>query len=171
MLLCACCIAVIYGFLFVHLARLMLKLLQHTRPLHPFAVEGETCRSNCCHALYVAQTAFTLTVVCRAWISDTGMLCCEGGGGPKAALLEKMIAEEQLEHRVHMVGAVPHEQARDVLVCSRRHDHWHTCCCLIHHTNCHCDHHHAFPGHLHQASTTQPQMKPCCAVISQVALS
>ena len=40
----------------------------------------------------------------------------EGGGGPKAALLEKMIAEEQLEHRVQMVGAVPHEQARNVLV-------------------------------------------------------
>lgn len=100
-------------------------------------------------------------------ISVTGMLCCEGGGGPKAALLEKMIAEAQLEHRVHMVGAVPHEQARDVLVCSRRPDHCHTCWCLIHHTHCCCDHHHAFPGHLHQASTTLPQMKPCWAVIPQ----
>ena len=28
-----------------------------------------------------------------------------------------MIAEEQLESRVRMVGAVPHEQARNVLVC------------------------------------------------------
>lgn len=28
-----------------------------------------------------------------------------------------MIEEEQLESRVQMVGPVPHEQARDVLVC------------------------------------------------------
>ena len=46
-----------------------------------------------------------------------GSRCGTGGGGPKAALLETMIAEEQLESRVRMVGAVPHEQARNVLVC------------------------------------------------------
>ena len=39
-----------------------------------------------------------------------------GGGGPKAELLQKMIAEEGLESRVHMVGPVPHEKARDLLV-------------------------------------------------------
>lgn len=42
----------------------------------------------------------------------------EGGGGPKAELLQKMIAEEGLESRVHMVGPVPHEKARDLLVSS-----------------------------------------------------
>ncbi|KAL3137234.1 hypothetical protein ABBQ32_006784 [Trebouxia sp. C0010 RCD-2024] len=39
-----------------------------------------------------------------------------GGGGPKAKLLQKMISEEGLESRVHMVGPVPHEKARDLLV-------------------------------------------------------
>lgn len=39
-----------------------------------------------------------------------------GGGGPKADLLKKMIAEEGLESRVEMVGPVPHEKARDLLV-------------------------------------------------------
>ena len=39
-----------------------------------------------------------------------------GGGGPKADLLKKMIAEEGLEGRVEMVGPVPHEKARDLLV-------------------------------------------------------
>ena len=39
-----------------------------------------------------------------------------GGGGPKADLLKKMIAEEGLQGRVEMVGAVPHEKARDLLV-------------------------------------------------------
>lgn len=39
-----------------------------------------------------------------------------GGGGTKAALLKKMIAEERLEARVQMVGPVPHEQARNLLV-------------------------------------------------------
>ncbi len=39
-----------------------------------------------------------------------------GGGGPKADLLKKMIAEEGLEIRVEMVGPVPHEKARDLLV-------------------------------------------------------
>ena len=39
-----------------------------------------------------------------------------GGGGPKADLLTKMIAEESLESRVEMVGPVPHEKARDLLV-------------------------------------------------------
>lgn len=38
-----------------------------------------------------------------------------GGGGPKAELLQKMIAEEGLEGRVQMVGPVPHEKARDLL--------------------------------------------------------
>ena len=42
----------------------------------------------------------------------------EGGGGPKAELLQKMIAEEGLKSRVHMVGPVPHEKARDLLVSS-----------------------------------------------------
>lgn len=31
-------------------------------------------------------------------------------------MLEKMVAEEQLEGRVHMMGPVPHEKARDLLV-------------------------------------------------------
>ena len=39
-----------------------------------------------------------------------------GGGGPKAELLKKMIVEEGLEGRVEMVGPVPHEKARDLLV-------------------------------------------------------
>ncbi|KAL0044537.1 hypothetical protein WJX82_011610 [Trebouxia sp. C0006] len=39
-----------------------------------------------------------------------------GGGGPKADLLKEMIAEEGLESRVEMVGPVPHEKARDLLV-------------------------------------------------------
>ena len=39
-----------------------------------------------------------------------------GGGGPKADLLQRMICEEGLEGRVHMVGPVPHEKARDLLV-------------------------------------------------------
>lgn len=39
-----------------------------------------------------------------------------GGGGPKAELLQKMIAEEGLESRVHMAGPIPHEKARDLLV-------------------------------------------------------
>jgi len=39
-----------------------------------------------------------------------------GGGGPKADLLKKMIGEEGLESRVEMVGPVPHEKARDLLV-------------------------------------------------------
>lgn len=31
-------------------------------------------------------------------------------------MLEKMVAEEQLEGRVKMIGPVPHEKARDLLV-------------------------------------------------------
>ena len=49
------------------------------------------------------------------------MVCMHaGGGGPKAELLQKMIAEEGLESRVQMVGPVPHEKARDLLVSTPR---------------------------------------------------
>ena len=48
--------------------------------------------------------------------SDEDVFLGTGGGGPKADLLRKMIAQEGLEGRVEMVGAVPHEKARDLLV-------------------------------------------------------
>eukprot|EP00891_Asterochloris_glomerata_P007378 jgi/Astpho2/7378/fgenesh1_pm.00114_%23_10_t len=39
-----------------------------------------------------------------------------GGDGPKAALLRSMVEQEGLQERVRLVGAVPHEKARDLLV-------------------------------------------------------
>ena len=48
--------------------------------------------------------------------SDEDVFLGTGGGGPKADLLRKMIAQEGLEGRVEMVGPVPHERARDLLV-------------------------------------------------------
>ena len=49
-------------------------------------------------------------------VSNEDVFLGTGGGGPKADLLKKMIAQEGLEGRVEMVGAVPHEKARDLLV-------------------------------------------------------
>lgn len=39
-----------------------------------------------------------------------------GGGGPKRSLLEQVIEEEELGGQVELVGPVPHERVRDVLV-------------------------------------------------------
>lgn len=39
-----------------------------------------------------------------------------GGDGPKRRLLEEMVRQEGLQQRVELVGAVPHELARDFLV-------------------------------------------------------
>ncbi len=39
-----------------------------------------------------------------------------GGDGPKRALLERIVAEHGLQGRVSLVGAVPHERVRQLLV-------------------------------------------------------
>jgi hypothetical protein len=39
-----------------------------------------------------------------------------GGDGPKRALLEQMVAQEGLQARVTLAGAVPHERAREFLL-------------------------------------------------------
>jgi phosphatidylinositol glycan class A protein len=39
-----------------------------------------------------------------------------GGDGPKRPLLERVVARHGLEGRVQLVGAVPHEQVRELLV-------------------------------------------------------
>jgi len=39
-----------------------------------------------------------------------------GGGGPKSALLEAMVADYSLEERVSLAGPVPAEKAREFLV-------------------------------------------------------
>ncbi len=39
-----------------------------------------------------------------------------GGDGPRRGQLERMVAEHELAGRVEMVGSVPHECARDLLV-------------------------------------------------------
>lgn len=39
-----------------------------------------------------------------------------GGDGPKKKLLEEMVKQENLQGRVELVGAVPHERARDFLL-------------------------------------------------------
>ena len=39
-----------------------------------------------------------------------------GGDGPKRALLERIVAEHGLQGRVSLVGAVPHERVRRLLV-------------------------------------------------------
>ncbi len=63
-------------------------------------------------ALHLAsQTTFE-----AAQESRSSQCLVSGGGGAKADLLKKMIAEEGLESRVEMVGPVPHEKARDLLV-------------------------------------------------------
>ena len=42
-----------------------------------------------------------------------------GGDGPKRVLLEEMRERHRLQHRVEMLGAVPHRQVRDVLCCGQ----------------------------------------------------
>ena len=44
------------------------------------------------------------------------MLDIAGGDGPKRGVLEAMIESEGLQERVTLVGAVPHEEARQFLV-------------------------------------------------------
>ena len=39
-----------------------------------------------------------------------------GGDGPKRPLLQRVVAEHGLEARVCLVGAVPHERVRELLV-------------------------------------------------------
>ena len=64
---------------------------------------------------------------CAACSSISSQICillglmyraAAGGDGPKAALLRSMIEQEGLQERVRLVGTVPHEKARDLLVSS-----------------------------------------------------
>ena len=57
--------------------------------------------------------AAVLPEVCRRHPTTTIII---GGDGPKRALLEQVIAEAGLGGQVSMVGAVPHERVRDLLV-------------------------------------------------------
>lgn len=44
------------------------------------------------------------------------LFACAGGDGPKKPLLDDMIKQEGLQGQVTLVGAVPHERARDFLL-------------------------------------------------------
>jgi hypothetical protein len=50
------------------------------------------------------------------WLQTLGLTPCQGGDGPKRALLEQMVAAEGLAARVTLAGPIPHERARAFLV-------------------------------------------------------
>ena len=60
-----------------------------------------------------------INVIPRACARMPNVRFLIGGDGPKRVLLEEMRERHRLQHRVELLGAVPHQQVRDVLCCGQ----------------------------------------------------